>query len=91
MTIELIKGKDLEPGMRILTGYSEVKTITEFVEHPGLEYNGELCTARIMVCDETPLRNYSSTLFDEDSFRVASDGVYVSTHMWFSYEKRITA
>jgi len=89
MTIELIKGKDLEVGMRILTGYSEVKTISDFADHPGLTYNGELYTARIMVCDETPLSNYSVTLFDDDSFRVASDGVHVSTHMWFSYEQRL--
>jgi hypothetical protein len=89
MTIELIKGEDLKVGMEILTGYSEVKTITGFAPHPGLMYNGAVCTARIMKCDETHLDNYHSTLFDGDSFRVASDGVYVSTHMWFSYQERL--
>ena len=80
---EWITGAELEVGDVMFCG-GECRTITGFQEHPGLSLRGTHYTARIAMQGD-----WGITRFDDDVYRLCSDGVYCPTHLWFSRENKL--
>lgn len=63
----------------VINGGKQSHTITGFESHPGLDGK----TARVFRSG-----SYGCTLFDDEGFYETSDGGWIRSHLWWSYEHR---